>query len=438
MFFKKSNPRNRPDSAPLSTQLAIAYNDLKNAPKEEGSLLIAFIPATLLFKEVVNIIESQFSHIPTRLVMQTAGQIGGSKGDFYHLNSEPILITIFNERLFKQVEAFMVDTLCEDIQKAQVRMDLETRKNKIKATIEQKVRPLMAVSLLDTFILTYFPGLTASENFFLEALVKSNIPLSNLVGGSAGGKLDFKESYLALNGRVSAQEAVLIYCKLNQGYHYEVFTTHNFEKTPTSFLIGEYVPELRQVKSFLMGNELVSAVDALCAHFKCNPENLANALVGYTFAVEILGQIFIRSIGTFNADKSITFFCDLYFGESLILVKATNFIQSTLKAYQEFIRGREAVAILANDCALRRINNQKDLPGFSVFDNCPISGFSSFGEISNNLHQNQTLVALCIFKGEPSKEGNKEFLIHYRNTLAYYEQIKHNYLERVISIKIPY
>nr|WP_281746655.1 FIST N-terminal domain-containing protein [Helicobacter suis] len=409
MFFKKSNPRNRPDSAPLSTHLAISYNDLKNAPKPEGSLLIAFIPATLLFKEVINTLESQFNHIPTRLVLQTAGQIGGSKQDFYHLNSEPILITIFDARLFKQVEAFMVDTLCEDIQKAQVHMDLETRKNKIKAVIEQKVRPRMSVSLLDTFILTYFPGLTASENFFLEALIKSNIPLSNLVGGSAGGKLEFKESYLALNGRVSAQEAVLIYCKLNQGYHYEVFTTHNFEKTPASFLIGEYVAELRQVKSFLMGNELVSAVDALCAHFKCTPENLANALVGYTFAVEILGRIFIRSIGTFNADKSITFFCDLYFGESLILVKATNFIQSTLKAYQEFAKGREAVAILANDCALRRINNQKDLPGFSVFDNCPISGFSSFGEISNNLHQNQTLVALCIFQGEPSKEGNKEF-----------------------------
>ncbi|WP_158652618.1 methyl-accepting chemotaxis protein [Helicobacter ailurogastricus] len=435
MFFKWTSAQKTQKASLKNTQLTLAPTDLSKA-KLEGALLLAFVPASLDFNTIVRTLENQFSHIPVRLAIQTAGQIGGSSTDFYNLQShERILLHALDTDLLESVEGFMVDTLCGDLQKGQISMDLPSRKQKLKELIERQVRPQMPVHPIDTFILSYFPGLTASESFFLEAFVNADVPLTNLVGGSAGGKLDFKESLLAFNGRVSATEAVLMYCKLARGYHYDIFTTHNFEKTQTSFFIGECSPELRIVKSFLIDGQLVSAVDALCAHFHCTPENLPKSLEGYTFAVEVGKQLYIRSVGTFNPDKSILLFCDLYFGETLHLVKATNFIKNTMQGYEQFSKGRKAVAILANDCTLRRANNPQDLAQFSAFDTCPISGFSTFGEVSNNLHQNQTLTALCIFEGAPRPTAFKEFFTHFRGTLAYYEQIKANRLQKTIAIK---
>ncbi|GMB95070.1 hypothetical protein NHP21011_11680 [Helicobacter heilmannii] len=435
MFFKWTSSKRAKETSPQSTQLTLLLADLPKA-KLQGTLLLVFVPATLDFSAIVRTIESQFSHIPVRFAIQTAGQVGGSSADFYNLqNSERILLRALGKDLFESVEVFMVDTLCGDLQKGQISMDLASRKQKLKELIEKQVRPKMPTRPADTFVLTYFPGLTASESFFLEAFVNADVPLTNLVGGSAGGKLDFKESFLALNGKVSTNEAVLMYCKLAPGYNYDIFTTHNFEKTQTSFLIGECNPELRTVKSFLINNQLVNAVDALCAHFHCTPENLSKSLEGYTFAVEVGKQLYIRSVGLFNPDKSILFFCDLYFGETLYLVKATNFIKNTMQSYEQFSQGRKAVAILANDCVLRRVNNQQSLAQFSAFDTCPISGFSTFGEVSNNLHQNQTLTALCIFEGAPRSTTFKEFFTHFRGTLKYYEQIKSNRQQKTIAIK---
>ncbi|WP_328588086.1 methyl-accepting chemotaxis protein [Helicobacter vulpis] len=439
MFFKRAQPTSK-DMPPSSTNLLVPHNQLESLGRlgegGRGSLLLAFVPAHLPFGDVVKTLERQFPHVQVRLALQTAGQLGGSQKDFYNLNrTSDLLLHYFGPGLFVQLEAFMVNTLCTDLQQGQISMDLQTRQQRLQEEIMRQVRPTMHVRPADTFVLTYFPGLTSSESFFLEALAKSEIPLSHLVGGSAGGKLDFKEANLALNGKISAQEAVLIYCKLQPNYHYDIFSTHNFEKTSASFLVGECSPELRQVRSFLIQNELVGAVDALCAHFNCAPEGLDQAMKGYTFGVEVGGQLFIRSAGAFNADKSIHFFCDLYFGETLFLVKAKNFLQDLQRAYQNFMQGRHPYTILANDCILRRANNQESLSQFGAFDTCPISGFSTFGEVSHNLHQNQTLTALCIFKGPPSKNTYKDFLTHFKHTLLYYDQIQKNRLQKTIEIK---
>ncbi|WP_121756802.1 methyl-accepting chemotaxis protein [Helicobacter felis] len=436
MFFKWSKNRQLEPSAPTrTTNFFISQQELAHL-KIEAMALIAFVPASIDFKATVDTLERQCANVRVRLALQTAGQIGCNPNNLYNLNCpDQILIHLLSPDLFVAIETFMVDTLCADLQRGEISMDLDTRKHKIKEQIEQHVRPSMHVGPSDTFILSYFPGLTSSESFFLEGLIRSNVPLSNLVGGSAGGKLDFKESLLSFNGQISGQKAVLTYCKLRPGYHYDIFTTHNFAKTSTSFIIGECIPELRQVKSFLINKELVSAADVLCAHFKCSQEELTQALVGYTFAVEMYGQIFVRSVGTINADKSITFFCDLYFGERLFLVKSGNFVQDTQQAYTKFLRGRKPLSILLNDCILRRLNNQTALDQFKELDNCPISGFSTFGEISFSLHQNQTLTALCIFKGEPDKAAPRNFFTHFRDTLLHYERIKSNRLKTNVVIK---
>ncbi|WP_156292363.1 hypothetical protein [Helicobacter heilmannii] len=115
--FKWTSSKRAKETSPQSTQLTLLLADLPKA-KLQGTLLLVFVPATLDFSAIVRTIESQFSHIPVRFAIQTAGQVGGSSADFYNLqNSERILLHALGKDLFESVEVFMVDTLCGDLQK---------------------------------------------------------------------------------------------------------------------------------------------------------------------------------------------------------------------------------------------------------------------------------------------------------------------------------
>lgn len=447
MFWRNKTPnsiKNSKNNLNLSKNLKILSNQLNEDTisklKLDGdvNLVIAFVPAELNFQEITRKLESTLSFAKTRLFIQTAGQIGASNEDkdFYNLNHKSyIIIHSFSQKLIQDVESFAVDIMAEDIMNGKISQNLNERKSKITRAIDSIVRPRMDVNPSDTFILTYFPGLTASESFFLESFVKSKAPLSNIIGGSAGGKLDFKEANLALNGEISSKKAFLLYCKLAKDYSYDIFTTHNFKKTGVSFEIGECSPEFRQVNSFVKNKTLVNPALALSKYFSTNIENLENVLQGYTFAVEKGDKLFIRSISKINSDGSLNFFSDLHFGETLQLVKAENFIENTTKAYEKFKANRQTIAILANDCILRRLKNQNSLAMAQAFDSCPLSGFSSFGEVSLNLHQNQTITALCFFANPPRTKMQTDFIRDIKDTLDYYQTTQENQLRSTIEIK---
>ncbi len=402
------------------------------------NLVIAFVPSSHNFSSVAEQLEEHLSFAKNRLVIQAAGLIGASHidGDFYNLNhQDSIIIHSFSAKLIKEVKSFMVDMLSDDIMSGKINLGLDERKNRLTKAIEAVVKPTMQINPLDTYILSYFPGLTSSESFFLESFVKSKLPLTNLVGGSAGGGFDFKEANLALNGIITNNKATIIYCKLAAGYSYDIFTTHNFKKTGVSFDIGECSPEKRNVKSFLIGKKLVSPVKALCEHFHCKKEELSAQLQEYSFAIEMGGQLFVRSIASINEDDSINFFCDLYFGENLLLVKGEDFNENLKRNFSQFCNGKTPLTVLANDCVLRRLNNKGSLKRTDVFNSYPSSGFSSFGEVSQNLHQNQTLTALCFFKSNPDSKMYIDFVNTLKTNLAYYGKIEKGQLEKIIHIK---
>ena len=66
------------------------------------------------------------------------------------------------------------------------------------------------------------------------------------------------------------------------------------------------------------------------------------------------------------------------------MVKRTPLAETTRRDYQQFMRnkpGKPLVGIL-NDCILRRLNNEQALGGMDpVFDDVPVAGYSTFGEI---------------------------------------------------------
>jgi hypothetical protein len=110
--------------------------------------------------------------------------------------------------------------------------------------------------------------------------------------------------------------------------------------------------------------------------------------------------MFIRSVAALGADKT-AFFCDIEFGDCLHLLKQEDFVATTQRDWQQFLAGKGApLAMLLNDCVLRRVGNAAVLGRAAFFADTPAAGFSTFGEILG-IPINQTLSALVFFRDGP-------------------------------------
>ena len=158
-------------------------------------------------------------------------------------------------------------------------------------------------------------------------------------------------------------------------------------------------------------------IEALCEHFRCQPAQLPDRLNGYTFGVQVEKEHFIRSVASIQADR-ITFFCDLEFGDRLHLMRASSFIDSTERDWQQFLSNKpKPLGLLLNDCVLRRVNNANELGQARFFRDLPAAGFSSFGEVMG-VPINQTLSALVFFDRDAKAMGN--FPVTYAGYAAHY------------------
>ena len=230
----------------------------------------------------------------------------------------------------------------------------------------------------------------------------------------------------------------MIFTKLADNIRYGILKTHNFQKTKRSFYIAESDPQRRTVTTVISkstGN-IVNIVDHLCDYFKCQPHDLNTKLNSHACAVEIGNELFIRSIASIDLEKKVIhFFCDLDFGDELILVEAKGFADSTKQAFDEFMKGKtKPVAMLANDCILRRLNNANALKDLTAFQNIKAAGFSTFGELLG-VHMNQTLTALFLFrvtKDEPFSDPLVDnFTIHYSYFKEFFTLSKLNSLMQI-------
>jgi transposase-like protein len=261
-----------------------------------------------------------------------------------------------------------------------------------------KVNPSFQINAQDTFALIFCDGLSASEGFLMRAWYESKRFPCLAVGGSAGGKLDFSGTYMHDGRQVLTGKAMLIFCKVKPGIRFSPFKSQNFVPTGKSWLVAEADPVARTVSSvFAEDGGTVGFLTALASHFRCPESEVAKHLANHTFAASVDGEMFIRSVAALGADKT-AFFCDIEFGDCLHLLKQEDFIATTQRDWQQFLAGKGApLAMLLNDCVLRRVGNTAVLGRAAFFADTPAAGFSTFGEILG-IPINQTLSALVFFR----------------------------------------
>ena len=411
----------------------------------EPKVVIGFVSPALNFSSVASRIKQALSGA-TVILSTTAGELCSFDGAEPTTNlysqadagtGDNIVLMLFAQEMISDVYVASIPLGSEDI--ASSSKNAAQRVETISKEI-QKIKVPFKMNYEDTLGYTLIDGLSASESFFMEAVYDVGSFPCLLVGGSAGGKLDFKDTYIFDGSKVLRHHALITFIKFAPQYRFGIFKSQNFKPTPTKFRILDADPIKRSVTAFLdtNTNSSINIIDALTKHFSCSAEQLDSKMANYTFGIEINGEVYVRSVAAIDANaKTVNFYCDIEAGEELVLLEKTDFVRTTLDHYDKFSKNKpEAIGAIFNDCILRRLFNTNELNSLRQFQNIPVAGFSTFGELLG-VNINQTLTAIFFYyvKADSfSDEYIDNFVQKYAGFKSYFLQRKINKLEMINSV----
>ena len=278
----------------LDTKIVTLEEDIKKLLSEDfdSKLVLGFISPHLDFELTSKKIKSLFSSNTKVILTTTAGELCSfsleeKKQNLYNDASntwENIVLQIFSDEVIEKLDILTIPLHSENITSQTI--SHAQRIEKIKNEID-KQKLSFKINHEDCFALTLVDGLSASESFLTEAIYESGKLPCLIIGGSAGGKFDFKDTFLFNDEKIIRHNAIIVLTKLKQNIKYGVFKSQSCEKTNLSFLVAQSNMLNRSVQSVLnsRGNRIVNFVDSLCHHLNCSLEELQNVLNDYTFAI---------------------------------------------------------------------------------------------------------------------------------------------------------
>lgn len=427
-FFSKHLTRNSTNVTTLQSRSADLAAQLETIPFSPV-LILGYVSPHLDIDKLASTVRSRF---PTAsiLICSTAGELCGSAESLYCPTGERwdnVILQCFSSDLIEQAQILSIPLQSEDLRKGHAEMLIPERLSRLTRSIEA-LNPAFPIDHKDTFAYVLFDGLSASESFFMEALYESGRFPCLFVGGSAGGKFDFKNTWIHDGQKRYENHALIALVKMAKGVRFGVFKSQNFEPTGESFHVIHASTEKRFVSKIINSKgQRVGLISALCDVFHCAQEKLEEKLADYSFAIRVGKELYVRSVHSIDLEKeNINFFCDIAPGEELLLVKRTGFASTTEQDFKHFMQGKpgQPIAAILNDCILRRIYNDKELGNIGRILNCSqTAGFSTFGEILG-LNLNQTLTAIFMFRVEGSEAFKDDyvdnFVRHYGNFKAFF------------------
>ena len=398
-------------------------------------LVTGFVSPHLDIDQVAARIKQRFPDSVLSLCT-TSGELCNSATGLYCATGDQwdrIVLQLFERSVIASAEVVMVPLECEDIRGGGKRMEMRERIEKLVNNIK-RAQVSTTIDHRDTLAYVVFDGLSASESFFMEALYESGRFPCLFVGGSAGGKSDFKKTLIHDGQRSYQNHAQIVFIKTAADIRFGVFKSQNFQPAGLTFSVLTASVEDRTIDQVIdsKGN-IMSMVQALCNAFDCDAHALEKNLADYSFAIRVGSELFVRSIARIDhAQQIIQLFCDVAPGEELVMVKRTPLREATRVDYEQFLRGKggQPVAAILNDCILRRANNGKDLGSMTgLFGDVPLVGFSTFGEILG-LNLNQTLTAIFFFRVAKGASFTDEYV---DNFIAHYGEFKAFFLRRQLK-----
>ncbi|QID16867.1 chemotaxis protein [Nitrogeniibacter mangrovi] len=400
-----------------------------------ATFVVGYVSPHIDIDQVAAQIRSRFPDAAMALC-STAGELCGESGGLYcgtEGSWDRIVLQCFDASIVARAQVVSTPLECDDLRRGEVAMPLKARIERLAGHIEG-LRTDIDIDHRDTLAYVLFDGLSASESFFMEALYETGRFPCLFVGGSAGGKLDFRNTYIHDGARRLENHALIAFVKLAPGVRFGVLKSQNFAPAGEQFSVLSASVEQRFVSQVVDSRgQIRSLVDALCEVLGCAPDALEAQLAEYSFAIKVGKELFVRSVSQIDLDNGrVHFYCDLAPGDELHLVRRTSLVSTTEQDMQRFMQGKpgKPVAGILNDCILRRLYNDRELAGMGrVLDGVPVAGFSTFGEILG-LNLNQTLTAVFFFRVAAGQRFHDEYV---DNFVAHYGEFKAFFLRRQVA-----
>lgn len=377
--------------------------DLFQFDGQQAALALAFISPHVDFAAVTSVLSSLSNK--TRLVaVSTAGELcatGPQESPYCTAdgNWDSVVVQIFPPDLFEDICIRTIPLPDADIRAGKPTLSHEDRITKLVSELS-KAAPPFRIYARDTVALTFIDGLSASENSFMEAVYRSARFPCLFVGGSAGGKLDFQNTYIFDSHKVVQDHAVVILLKLATDRGYGVFKSQNFSRSDTHFVVIEADPDRRIVRTVIAPDTgtVEPFLTVLSRMLHTSPSKVLETLGRNTFGLELKKELFVRSVAGVNSDDgSVSFYCDINSGDVLWLLEATDFIAQTRKDLTTYLNSNPpSIGAVLNDCLLRRVHNAGEIGKLTDLWPMPVAGFSTFGELFG-ININETLSALIFF-----------------------------------------
>ena len=367
------------------------------------ALVLGFVSPDLDLADVGAAVRQAIGKEVRVVLVTDAGELCRPKGSTTLYQDAPdgrarVLLQGYSRRMIEDVFTMSVPLHSEDLKAGRIDMSLDERLQALGRELEGK-KPPFRISLYHTFALIYVDGASLSETFLMQALYDSRKFPCPYIGGS--GAPDVHGRTCVYDGRESLEgHAVITLVRLRRGYRYGIFKTQAVEDTGTSFIIDKAATALRSVETLeLSSGETLPALEALKRTVGARSDaDLDAAMQQYTFASEINGDFFIRSVSALDhARGRLNLYCDIVTGERPHLMKRGSLADTLAKGLADFQRGKPApLGGILNDCILRRLCYASETGRIDEFRDVPVAGFSSFGEIAG-LHVNETLTALFFY-----------------------------------------
>lgn len=235
-------------------------------------------------------------------------------------------------------------------------------------------------------------GIHGTEEAVNEALANA-APLLDVVGGSAGDDLAFKDTWVSVGDVVSHFGAALVVCETTGPF--TILKTCTFEPTGKTLRVTKADVPARIVYEF----DGRPATEAYAEAIGCAARDLNTAaFMKHPVGLMLDGAPFIRSPQQVMVDGGIKFYCQILEGMEVEVMESGDIISETsaaLAASVDALGGEVSGGVLFN-CILRRLelDAQDETQAFvDTFKGAPLAGFHTYGE-SWIGHMNQTLTGV--------------------------------------------
>jgi len=206
-------------------------------------VVLGFVSPALDFTGISSKLKQALPSDTTLILSTTAGELCSLDGStplsslYSQSNAgegDNIVLMLFSSDIVSDVYVASIPLKSEDMATSK-----KTAAERTAAIVDElkKVCVPFKVEYQNTLGYTLIDGLSASESFFMEAAYQvGNIPCL-LAGGSAGGKLDFQNTYIYDGTRTLRHHAVITFLKFAPHYRFSIFKSQNFKKTAISFTV---------------------------------------------------------------------------------------------------------------------------------------------------------------------------------------------------------